>query len=435
MRVCRRKGKHMGAALACVALVCTVLTVSVLPSRARVYTLEECIEVALTENTTLARAREDLRGADADVMSGWSGVLPHVSARATASDNLAVIDGVDIKSEGLTGSIGLSQTLFDGSTFARIAGAHRGRTATKLSLEFTRREIVFETKRAYYSLLRAVQLRDVQEEAVDLVREQLRKTRSLFDLGSASKSDLLKAQVQIGEAELAFIATDKAAEIARAGLALSLGIDVTTEIEAVDPPEDSLEEEVTDFDIEAAISSRPDIKSWEELLVAARRSLLASQAGWWPELNLSMSYSRGVGSHWLNMFEDPRQNYTRSTSVSLSLPIFNGLATKASVDGSRSSLRSYEISLRNARLLAAYEIESARLSAEEGRRSVEVAGQSVLQAEEDLRVSEERFRLRAASMLELIDARVAYSRARAGLVDARFNYEIAKAELKLALGL
>ena len=436
MRVCRRKGKHMGAALVCVALVCTVLTVSVLPARARVYTLEECIEVALTENTTLARAREDLRSADASVMSGWSGVLPHVSAGATASDNLAVLEGVDIKSEGLTGSISLSQTLFDGSTFARIAGTHRGRTAAELSLEFTRREIVFETKRAYYSLLRAVQLRDVQEEAVDLVREQLRKTQSLFDLGSASKSDLLKAQVQIGEAELAFIATDKAAEIARAGLALTLGIDVTTEIEAVDPPEDSLEEEITDFDIEAAISSRPDIKSWEELLVAARRSLLASQAGWWPELNLSMSYERGVGSHWLgDLFEDAGQNYTRSTRVSLSLPIFDGLATKASVDGSRSSLRSYEISLRSARLSAAYEIESARLSAEEGRRSVEVARQSVLQAEEDLRVSEERFRLRAASMLELIDARVAYSRARAGLVDARFNYEIAKAELKLALGL
>jgi outer membrane protein TolC len=64
-----------------------------------------------------------------------------------------------------------------------------------------------------------------------------------------------------------------------------------------------------------------------------------------------------------------------------------------------------------------------------------VSEQSVLQADEDLRVSEERFRLRAASMLELIDARVAYSRARADLVNARYNYEMAKAELKLALGL
>ena len=420
----------------CAAFVCTVLAVSVLPAQATVYTLEECIEVALTENTTLARAREDLRSADASVMSGWSGVLPHVSAGAPASDHRAVLDGVEIDSEGLTGSVSLSQTLVDGSTFARIAGAHRGRTAAELSLEFTRRQVVFETKRAYYGLLRAVQLREVQDEADELAREQLRKTQSLFDLGSASKSDLLKSRVQVGEAELAFIAADKAAEIARAGLALTLGIDVRTAIETVDPAEINPEEEITDFDIEASISSRPDIRAWEELLVAARRTLLSSQAGWWPELNFQMSYSRGVGSHWFgDLFEDASDNYTRSTSVSLSLPIFNGLATKARVDGSRSSLRTYEISLRNARLSAAYEIESARLSAEEGRRSVEVAGQSVLQAEEDHKVSEERFRLRAASMLELIDAQVAYSRARAGLVDARFNYEIAKAELRLALGL
>lgn len=436
MQACSGRGKPSCAALVCVALVGAVLAIPVFSAHAEVYTLDECIEIALTENTTLAKAREDLRGADADVMSGWSGVLPHVSAGATASDNLEVTEGTGIESEGLTGSISLSQTLIDGSTFARISGAHRSRTAAELSLEFTRREIVFQTKQAYYGLLRAVQLRDVQDEAVELAREQLRKTQSLFDLGSASKSDLLKAQVQIGEAELAFIAVDKAAEIARAGLALTLGIDVTTEIEAVDPQEDDLEEEITDFDIEAAISSRPDIKAWEESVVAAGRSLLASKAGRWPELNLAMSYSRRVGSQSLgDLFEDASDNYTRSTSVSLSLPIFNGLATKASIDGSKSLLRSYEISLRNARLSAAYEIESARLSAEEGRRSVEVAGQSVLQAEEDLRVSEERFRLRAASMLELIDARIAYSRARAELVDARFNYEIAKAELKLALGL
>jgi outer membrane protein len=119
----------------------------------------------------------------------------------------------------------------------------------------------------------------------------------------------------------------------------------------------------------------------------------------------------------------------------LSIPIFNGLSTWASTDNAKSNLRSYEVSLRNARLNAAYEIESARLSVEEGRRSVAVANDAVLQAEEDLKVSEERFRLRAASMLELIDARVAYSRARADLVNASYDYETAKAELKLALGL
>lgn len=401
---------------------------------ARVYTLDECIEIALTQNTSLAGAREDLHSARANVLSSWSSVLPRVSGGLTKSEHLTVVGGEDSTSDSFGGSLGLSQTLVDGASFARIAGAHRSRTATELSLEATRRRTVFETKQGYYGLLRAVQLREVQSEAVELAREQLRKTQSLFDLGSASRSDLLKAQVQVGEAELALIAAEKSAETARAGLAFILGIDVTTDIEAVETTEDEREEEVTDYDLETAISSRPDIRAWDESLVAARRSLLASKAARWPDLGLSVSYSRGAET-FEEFREDMSDDYSRSVSLSLSVPIFNGLSTKASIDNSKSQLRSYEIAVRNARLQAAYEIETARLGVDEGRRSVDVAQQSVMQAEEDLRVSEERFRLRAASMLELIDARVAYSRARADLVDARYNYETAKAELKLALGL
>ncbi len=435
MRVCRKKGKHIGAALVCVALVCAVLTVSVLPARARVYTLKECIEIALTGNTTLARVREDLTSAGADVMSSWSSVLPHVSANVSKSDGLMVFsEGDDVTSEGASGDLTVSQALLDGSAFARIAGSSRSRTAAELSLESTERDIVFQTKEAYYGLLRLVQLRDVQSEAVDLAREQARKTQSLFDLGSASRSDLLKAKVQVGEAELTLISAEKSAKLARAGLALVLGIDVTTDIEAVDPSGSFAEEEILDFDLEEAVSSRPDIRAWEQSLVAAKRSLLASKAGLWPDLGLSVRYSRGTDSL-DELFDGMTEDYTRSIGLSLSVPIFNGLATKASIDNSKSLLRSYEISVRNARLQAAYEIESARLSVEEGTRSVSVAEDAVLQAEEDLKVSEERFRLRAASMLELIDARVAYSRARAGLVNARYDYEIAKAELRLALGL
>ena len=435
MQACSKRGKPAGAARICVVLVCTVLTVSILPARATVYTLEECIDVALRENTTLAKAREDLRSAGADVMSSWSSVLPRVSVGVAKSHGLsAVSKGADVTYESARANLSLSQTLLDGSAFARIAGSSSSRTAAEFSLESTDRDVVFQTKEAYYGLLRLVQLRDVQAEAVELAREQLRKTQSLFDLGSASKSDLLKAQVQVGEAELGLIAGEKSAKLARAGLALVLGIDVTTDIEAVDPSGSLAEEEILDFDLEEAISYRPDIRAWDQSLVAARYSLLASRAGYLPDLGLSVSYSRDTSSV-DELFDGMTDDYSRSVSLSLSVPISDVLATKASVDKSKSLLRSYEISVRSARLQAAYEIESARLSVEEGRRSVSVAGDAVLQAEEDLKVSEERFRLRAASMLELIDARVAYSRARAGHVNARYDYEIAKAELRLALGL
>jgi outer membrane protein len=434
--VAKGNTRHIRARAAVLAAVlASALLLPAGSASARVYSLDEAIEVALAHNVSLAKAEEGLVGARADVLSGWSGVLPRISGSVSRTDGLSVDPGApDTESESYGASIGLLQTLLSGSTFARIAGAHRSRTAQELSYDSTRRDVIFQVKQGYYGLLKSERLRDVQAEALELAQEQLRKTQSLFDLGSASRSDLLKAQVQVGQAELSLISAETTAETARASLCYLLGIDVTSDLEVTDPPEVEAGGEAEVFDVGEAIARRPDVRAWEQYVVAARRSLLASKAGRWPELSLSVGYSKD-GDELGDLFDDVGDEYGRSVSLRLSVPIFNGLATKASIDNSKSSLRSAELSLRDARLQAAFEIETARLSVVEQARSVAVAEQSVAQAEEDLRVSEERYRLRAASMLELIDARVAYSRARAALVEARYDYEIAKAELKLALGL
>lgn len=404
------------------------------PCHARVYSLDECVSLALESNISLAQARESLTGADADVLSSWSGVLPRVSGGLSTGRSTVLVDGEGLTGESASASVSLSQTLFDGSTFAGISAARHGRESTRHSVEATRREIVFNTRAAYYNLLKAEALRDVQSEAVDLAKEQLRKTESLYELGSASKSDLLKAQVQVGQAELSLITARKVAETARAGLCYVLGLSVATDLQVADPPEQQWQGDMEFYDLDEALARRPDVQAAEEELVSAKRSLLAAKAGRWPDLGFSMSYSRSEDTFG-DVFDAFADNHTRSMSLSLSVPIFNGLATKASIDRSKSSLRSRELSLRDSRLYAEYEIGVAKLAVLEQGSRVEVAQASLAQAEEDLHVSEERFRLRAASMLELIDARVAYSSARAALVEARYDNEIAKAEFVLALGL
>lgn len=400
---------------------------------ARVYTIGECVEAALANSVTLSKAGEGLASAGASLMSSWSSLLPKISAGLTASDHLTVLDGEESSTDGKSGSIGLSQTVFDGSAVAGLIGSYDSRNAASLSYEATRRDVIFSAKQGYYGLLKAERLRDVQAEALDLAREQLRKTESLFNLGAASKSDLLKAQVQVGQSELALITAKKNAETARASLCYQLGIDVSTELEVEDPAEGAGEEEIVDYDVQQSIAERPDVQARAAALDAARRSLLAARARRLPDVSLSVSYGRSEDSFG-SLFEDAGDNYTRSTSLSMSIPIFNGLATKAAIDAAKSGVRTNELSLRDARLSAALEIETARLTVDEQKGRVGVAETAVAQAEEDLKVSEERFKLRAASMLELIDARVAYSRAKADLVQARYDYEVAKAQLKLALG-
>jgi outer membrane protein TolC len=415
------------------AAVVVALVAASSPAGARVYTIGECVETALANSVTLAKAGEGLASAGASLMSSWSSLLPKVSASLTASDHLTVSDGAESSTDGKSGSIGLSQTVFDGSAVASLMGSYDSRDVVRLSYEATRREVIFGAKKGYYDLLKAERLRDVQAEALDLAREQLRKTESLFNLGAASKSDLLKAQVQVGQAELALITAEKIAATARATLCFELGIAVLTDLEVEDPADGAGETEIVEYDVEQSISQRPDIRASVEALRAARRSLLAAHARRLPDLSLSVSYGRSEGNLGA-LFEDASDNHTRSTSLSMSLPIFAGLSTKAAIDAARSNVRTSELSLREARLSAALEIETARLTSVEQKRRVGVAEQAVAQAEEDLKVSEERFKLRAASMLELIDARVAYSKARADLVQARYDYEVAKAELTLALG-
>ncbi len=423
------RARRASAALALIVVVAMSLTAS-----ARVYTLNESVEIAITQNGSLGQAREDIASSGAGLMSSWSGALPHLSANATHTKYLNVIEGVEADTDFTSGQIRLSQTIFDGPTFARIAGAYHTRDAAEHSFEWTYRDVVFGAKQQYYTLLKAEKLQIVAEENLEFANEQLRKTESLFELGSASRSDLLKARVQVQAAELTLITAQKGVGMSRASLRLYLALDPMAEIEVVDPPEDQREEEVMEFDLEEAIARRPDMMAWEETVTAAKRSLLASQAGWWPALNLSLSYSRDPESIG-DFFDQLRNDYTRSASVSLNFPFFSGLSTKANSDRSKAALRSLELAYRDARLQAAYEIETARLTVLEKRESVEVAEEASASAEEDMRISEERFRLRAASMLDVIDARVGFSTARAELVRALYDHEIAKADMKRVLGL
>ncbi len=429
---CRASIRTRGG-VATLAIVAAFVAVAAAPSLAEIMTLDDCVEVALTSNLSLAQAQENLAGAGAGVMSGWSGVLPRVSAGLGYSDGRTVTGGESMDSESYSGNLSLSQTLFDGGTFARLSGAHRSRNASEYALDGTRRSVILSTKAAYYGLLKAMELRDVQAEALELAHEQMRKAQSLYELGSASKSDFLKAQVEVKQSELALISSERVAATARLSLLYTMGVSMGTDIEVADPV-DLGEDEILDFDLEEAVSRRPDIRSVEEALVAAKRSLLSAKAARWPSLGLSASYSKG-GESMDDVTGDFGDDYSTSTSLNLSIPIFNGLATKASIDNSKAALRSQEISVRDVRLSAAFEIETTRLGVIEQRERVNVATAGLETAEEELRVSEERFRLRAASMLDVIYARVAYSQARVSLVEARYDYEIAKAELKDALGL
>ena len=74
--------------------------------------------------------------------------------------------------------------------------------AAKLSRTATRNDVILETRTRFYNVVKAVRLAEVSAGALKLARDDERRVKALFEVGSVSKSDLLKARVRTSQSEL-----------------------------------------------------------------------------------------------------------------------------------------------------------------------------------------------------------------------------------------
>ncbi|HEX6434076.1 MAG TPA: TolC family protein, partial [Gemmatimonadales bacterium] len=78
------------------------------------------------------------------------------------------------------------------------------------------------------------------------------------------------------------------------------------------------------------------------------------------------------------------------------------------------------------------ELRLAQLDA--ARARIEITRTSVVAATEDLRVQQERYRLGASTIVDVLTSQEALNQAEVDVVSARFDYLRAKAELEALIG-
>jgi TolC family type I secretion outer membrane protein len=424
--------------------VCALLFLPV-ATEGKTYTLEECIDIAVSNNHEILSARNAVKSNEAGVLSAWSNFLPRLDAYA--SYNRAYAGSTQtVDSEGrpygfpgyyysrYSSSVSMSYDLFRGGrSFAYMSKTRADLDAGKLSLAETIDSVELETSEMYFQLLKAITLVEVQREALNLSEEQLNRAESLFELGAASMSDVLKARVQVGEQRLQLLELENNVEKSRAQLASIMGMDVGTPIEPVDVVEATLDVP-PDVDFGLAVEKRPKVRAYKSYVRGAAKNLDVARGARYPTLTATGGYSWS-SSEAPEEFDDFSRNYSWNLYLSLSVPLFDGFSTKASINSARAELSSAEDALKEARREAILDAQTSLLDLEKARQQVELAMETVRQAEEDYSISEERYRLGAGSMLELIDSQVALATAKSSLVEARYDYEIAKAYVVRSLAM
>jgi outer membrane protein TolC len=412
---------------------------------ARELSLRECIDIAITGNPDIGVARQRLKKSESDVMARYGSLLPDLSVDFYAGHRYygpssVLIDeqGRPVQSEGFdyedyTLRVGSNIVLWDGGgNYARLSQAKHTRDGAREEFEYNSDMITATVIRSYYNLVRTRMLATVAEESVESARQNLERTEALLEVGSATRADVLKAKVRHSNTKLDLIRAQNQVELARTDLTAVLNmpgeeidVDTTLVIEFVQPDLRS--------EIDFALENRSELRGLEHYRESAKSGISAARSGWLPTFGASFGYywsDRSMANN-LNFFKEEYQwNITGFMSVNL----FDRFQTGTNVKRARADLRIAEYELERYQLAAMKEVKNLVLMIDEARERIVVATETVEQAQEDVRLAEERYRVGAGTMLDTISALVTLTQAKADVIDAKCDYLIAVADLERATG-
>jgi outer membrane protein TolC len=310
-----------------------------------------------------------------------------------------------------------------------MRAARASHTAAEASLIDARFEQALTTTNQFLDALAAAQLLRVREASVRRAEEQLKTAVAKLRAGSATRSDSLRSLVTLGTARLDQITTQTQLASAEANLGRLIG--EPGRVQAAD--DSAFYRLLPAVDTQAlraeAESKSPRIQSAAANAAAARASARASRSAYWPSLTLAANTGwNGSRTTDYDLFNQ------RQLSLSLRWNLFDGFDRELSIVQREAELDLAEANAGDAQREVQAELTTRLAELDAARTRIEITQTSVAAAAEDLRVQQQRYRLGASTIVDLLTSQEALNQAEVDVVNARFDYLRAKAQLEALIG-
>jgi len=407
-----------------------------------VVSLTDAIQMARTVRPAMIQAMTTLRNADAQRRSALGAYMPNLNATSSGGRSYQEFAGVDQtgrpRAPGTTKDYGFGLTAsLDLFTGLRRRADDRAAGATTSAAEAGLTDAEFQTSltvtQQFFDALAAQQLVRVREASVRRAGEQLNLSIAKLRVGSATRSDSLRSIVNRGNALLALV--NATSDVARTQSALGRTLGLEGRVGAQDDSafyNFSLGLDTAALQQEARDRS-PRVQAAEASARAADAAVKAARATYWPTLALSGSANWNSSTANTDTLTAPLLG-RRSLSLGLSWPIFNRFQREQTITNRQSTLQVAEANAADARREVHSTLTTQFAALESARVRIEITTASVEAATEDLRVVNERYRVGAATILDILNSQEALAQAEVDGLAARFDYLKAKAQIETLIG-
>jgi outer membrane protein TolC len=414
--------------------------------------LQQAVKIALEKNPLRKAALADRKVASADVGAARSYLMPRlmVSETATRGNDPVYVFGSRLRQQRFTAGnfalnalnrptpIGNFTTRFGGNwnlfdSFAtrhRVTAAKQMDQAAEQQLNRTDQEIEFRVISAYHTVLLAAKQAEVAQQSIKTAQSTLDRSQGRFSSGLVVESDLLSAKVRMAARQQELIEAQHKLELAQAQLNTAMGVaadsrfqlDQTLSEHALPTPGlEDLEKQ--------ALARRPDLKRIDLEQSAQRQAVSAARSSFGPRLNAFAGWEMdnptllagGGGNNWVGGLE-------------IQFDLFQGGAKRAELSRQR-ALQEKVAAMKQAAMDGVrLEVRQAYYQFDASRQQIEVARAAVSQAQESLRINQDRYDGGLITVTELLTADEAARRSQTDYWQAVSSMQTSYANLELACG-
>ena len=403
-------------------------------------TLDQALEIALSENNTIKIADMTVEKTGYARKGSYAALYPNISANGsyqrTLKKQVMVMDmggqPMEIKvgrDNNITTSASASMPIVNAQLWEslKLSGLD-----VELAVEQARSSkiaMVKQVKQAFYAVLLAEKSLDVVTNVYDNAQKNYEKTLQRFNVGKASEVERLRAQVTMMNAEPNVSSAENAVLLATWQLKAVMGIDLNTEVEVVGNLDDYTTQLLSPYISEEDLSKNSSLLQLGIQGRMLESTIRMQKKQYIPTLAANINYNYNA------MGDDELRWFPSSTAaVSLSIPIFDGLQKHYNIKQSKINKNMLDLQRedteRNLRVAIRNYNDQMALCI----KNYQAANATVGIAQKSYDISEKMYEVGKATMVELNDAQVSLMQAQLTQAQAVYNFMVAKASLDELIG-
>ncbi len=412
----------------------------------KVYTLKESIEEAISKNWSILQKKERIKEALYKKKQARSEFFPKFSTSygytrlseppiMRANIPFPGFNGIELGTQDNYQWKGtIIQPIFRG--FSIISAYELSKLIVhqrELELELERLDLALQVKEAYFNILKAKRGIEVAEKAVEALKSHLSVAKNFYNVGMIPVNELLRAEVELENAKHELVKAENYYKIAQINFNTLLRRNINTPVYIKDilyyePERGSFE----DF-FKVAIEKRPEIKIINVNIQQADQQIRIAKSKFYPEASFVYEYIK-EGDDMDVSGSDYHDAGRWEAMAVLKWTFWEWGKTRNSLREQISKKRQMILLKEQLKDRIRLQIKEALLNLRVAEKNIPTTKKTVEHAEENLRVSKERYKAQVATSTDIFDAQSLLTQARNNYYNALYEYNIAKARLYRAIG-